>query len=338
MLHSCIAAGFEHFLKKLITSRLQKITNVKMFLLPFRVTSALILSFLVTIDMSYGALRKVSSSSELQSALDSASPGDTIQLAPTVFMGDFVASKDGPITITGDYNSTIVSEGGTAFTIKGNKWTLKSFKITEPEIAVLVEGSENSLEGLVMQKVGRGIVLRGPGNKVKSVVISEAEGGIIVEADKNNLYYNSVNIQAPSITLEENTCCGVLDGNVANGRVDLRGSKYELKNNVANHGMYVTGCDNSFMGNVANGASFPKECQSIDLGGNVYRGLGPNDTELPVAGQTGQDGQQQQGQLNGSKGGNQQQYNNNQQLQQGQSFAAQVTGGGSKPQCTCTCV
>jgi len=304
-----------------------------------------VILFALSIHEGSGALKKVGTSGELQSALDSASPGDTIQLAPAVFMGDFVASKDGPITITGDYNSTIVSEGGTAFTIKGNKWTLKSFKITDPEIAILVEGTENSVEGVVIQKVGQGVVLRGKNNRVKSIVISEASGGIIVEADGNKLYYNSINIQAPSITLEENTCCGLLDGNVANGRVDIRGNKYDLKNNVANHGMYVTGCDNNFMGNVANGASFP-ECKSNDLGGNVYRGLGPNDTELPGTGQA----PDQQGQYsNTGNNQNQQQQNNNQRQQQfnnqqssGQSFAAPVTGGGgnggSKPQCTCTCV
>jgi len=312
-------------------------------------TLGVILLVVTVVHEGSGALRKVSSSGELQSALDSASPGDTIQLAPATFVGDFVASKNGPITITGDYNSTIVSEGGTAFTIKGNRWTLKSFKITEPEIAILVEGTENSVEGVVIQKVGQGVVLRGKNNRVKSIVISEASGGIIVEADGNKLYYNSVNIQAPSITLEENTCCGLLDGNVANGRVDIRGNKYELKNNVANHGMYVTGCDNNFMGNVANGASFPDQCKSNDLGGNVYRGLGPNDTELPGVGQT--DGQQQQGQSNNNGNYNQQpQYNqnNNGQRQQsynpqqssGSSFPATVNGngGGNKPQCTCTCV
>lgn len=59
-------------------------------------------------------------------------------------------------------------------------------------------------------QVGQGIVVKGQHNKMKSVVISEASGGIIIEADNNQLFYNSVNIQAPSITLEENTCCGFL--------------------------------------------------------------------------------------------------------------------------------
>jgi hypothetical protein len=297
-----------------------------------------------------GKLVKVSSGGELQSALDSARPGDTIQLNSGVYEGDYVASGDGPITVTGDANSTIVSEG-TGFTLKGNKWTLKSIYIKEANIAVLIEGNENNVEHVVIQKVGQGIVVRGQGNKMKSVVISEASGGIIIEADNNQLFYNSVNIQAPSITLEENTCCGFLDGNVANGRVDIKGSKYNLTGNVANHGMYVTGCDNSFSGNVANGASFPKNCNTIDLGGNVYRGLGPNDTDPPQSGQQQQQEQQQgnyqpQQQQQGNYQQHQGNYNQNQQGGGGgggHSFPATVMGGGSSsggkmPTCTCTCV
>ncbi|XP_021964037.1 uncharacterized protein LOC110859395 [Folsomia candida] len=288
-----------------------------------------------------GAIKKVSSSAELQSALDGARPGDTIQLASGVYEGDYVASGDGPVTVTGDANSTIVSEG-TGFTLRGNKWTLKSIYIKEANIAVLVEGNENNVEHVVIQKVGQGIVVKGQHNKMKSVVISEASGGIIIEADNNQLFYNSVNIQAPSITLEENTCCGFLDGNVANGRVDVKGSKYNFTGNVANHGMYVTGCDNSFSGNVANGASFPKECATHDLGGNVYRGLGPNDTDPPQPGQQQQQSQNNHQQQQGSyqQQGNNYNQHNGQQSGGGQSFPAAVTGSseGKMPTCTCTCV
>jgi len=305
---------------------------------------------------AHGALKKVSSPSELQSALDTAKAGDTIQLAPAVFMGEFTASKDGPITVTGDTNSTIISEVDAAFTIKGNKWKLKSLKIMMPSIGVLVEGNENSLESLVFQTLGKGIVVKGQENTIKSCVISDAEGGIYIEADKNKLHYNSINIQAPSIIVNEGTCCGLLDGNVANGRVDLQGNSYNLTNNVCNHGMYVTGCDNSFSGNVANGASFPKNCESHDLGGNSYRGLGPNDTDPPQMGQQQQ--QQQQGNNNNNfnqaspnSNNNNGRYTNNNGNQnqqsspaQQQNFPAQVSGGGGSsgggrtPQCTCTCV
>lgn len=86
-------------------------------------------------------------------------------------------------------------------------------------------------------------------------------------------------------------------------------------------------------GNVANGASFPKECASNDLGGNVYRGLGPGDTDPPQPGQQNQQ-QQQQGNYNNNQGGG------NFNPAQGQSFPAKVTGGsgGKQPQCSCTCV
>jgi len=253
-------------------------------------------------------------------------------MANGVYMGDFVAGGTGPCTLTGDANSTIVSEG-VGLTITGSKWTVKSFYIKEASTGVLIEGNDNNVDHVVIQKVGQGIVCRGQGNKIKSAVISEADGGIIIEADKNELYYNSVNIQAPSITLEENTCCGLLDGNVANGRVDVRGSKYMFRNNVANHGMYVTGCDNSFMRNVANGASFPEGCNTVDLGGNSYRGLGPGDTDPPRPGQQQQSHSEQGQYIPPSSQG--------QGHSQAPSFPAKVVGGApgsQKPTCTCTCV
>lgn len=219
---------------------------------------------------------KPASSAEFQSALDAASPGDTIQLLPMVYMGEFIITKDSspnvPITITGDYNSTIMGEGTSGITVRGNNWVLKSFKITGPSMGVLLEGSGNSLESIVLQAIGQGIVVRGADNKIMSCVISEAGGGIILESgDRTMMKYNSINIQNPSIIVTEQTCCGLLDGNVANGMFEVRGNGYTLQNNVANHGLHISGCDNSLGGNVANGASFPKQCDVKDLGGNVYR-------------------------------------------------------------------
>jgi len=46
--------------------------------------------------------------------------------------------------------------------------------------------------------------------------------------------------------------------------------------------LYITGCDNELSGNVANGASFPATCKWIDKNGNVFRGTGPGDTDLPA--------------------------------------------------------
>jgi len=208
-----------------------------------------------------------------------------------------------------------------------------------------VEGNGNSLESLVFQTLGKGIQVKGQGNTIKSCVISDAEGGIYIEADRNNLYYNSINIVAPSIIVEEGTCCGLLNGNVANGQVDLKGSSYNLTNNGCNYVLDVTGCENIFNGNVVNGGSFPKDCQSHDLGGNSYRGLGPNDTELPVP--PNQQQQQQQGNDNYSSGSAKIQQGGGRPPQSSpsqpqQTFPAQVTGNGGSsgraPQCTCTCV
>jgi len=55
-------------------------------------------------------LIKPASSAELQNALDQASPGDTIQMLPMNYVGDFVISSNGPCTLVGDGNTSIESE------------------------------------------------------------------------------------------------------------------------------------------------------------------------------------------------------------------------------------
>ena len=200
---------------------------------------------------------KPASTAELQSALASAGKGDTIQMLPMHYKGDFVIpASSGPATLVGDYNSTIESEeggGNIGLHVQGNGWKIKSFWIKGPVQGLLIEGTGNSIEGVVLQKTTHAMVVKGEENTIKSCVISEAELGIIVEASKNSLYYNSVNIQTPAIIIKEGTCCGLLDGNVANGEFNLDGSEWKLNGNVANHGLYIKGCKNELMGNVANG-------------------------------------------------------------------------------------
>lgn len=235
---------------------------------------------------------KPASSAELQSAFDSAAPGDTIQMLPMNYMGDFVISSNGPCTLVGDGNSSLESQD-IGIHMKGSQWNLKSFEIKGPQQGILIEGTKNVLEGVILQKCGKAMVVKGEDNTIKSCVISEADIGINLDGSRNNLHYNSINIQNPAIVIPPESCCGYLEGNVANGEIHLDGNGYRFDNNVANHGLYVKGCDNEFMGNVANGASFPKECAVIDKGGNVYRGLGPNDSDLPNPNQPQQDQQQQ---------------------------------------------
>ncbi|KAJ6632638.1 hypothetical protein Bhyg_17235, partial [Pseudolycoriella hygida] len=252
------------------------------------------LVFVGTLLLLHGGDAKIikpGSSAELQSAFDQAAPGDTIQMLPMNYVGDFVISTNGPCTLVGDGNSSIESQD-IGIHMKGSNWNLKSFEIKGPQQGILIEGTKNVLEGVVLQKCGKAMVIKGEDNTIKSCVISEADIGINLDGSRNNLHYNSINIQNPAIVIPPESCCGYLEANVANGEVHLDGNGYRLENNVANHGLYVKGCDNEFTGNVANGASFPKECAVIDKGGNVYRGLGPNDSDLPNPNQPQQDQQQ----------------------------------------------
>lgn len=265
---------------------------------------------------------KPASSAELQSAFDQAAPGDTIQMLPMTYMGDFVISSNGPCTLVGDANSSLESQD-IGIHLKGNDWNLKSFEIHGAQQGILIDGTKNVLEGIILQKCAKAMVIKGEGNTIKSCVISEADIGINLDGSRNNLHYNSINIQNPAIVIPPESCCGFLEGNVANGEIHLDGNGYRFEGNVANHGLYVKGCDNEFMGNVANGASFPKECAVIDKGGNVYRGLGPNDSDIPNPNQPQQD--QQQGGYQAPQQGYQPQQ---QQQQPQQNYYSQ---GGSAP-------
>jgi hypothetical protein len=123
--------------------------------------------------------------------------------------------------------------------VRGSNWKIKSFWIKGPATGALVEGRDNLMEGVVLQKTGQAIVVRGEENSIKSCVISEADLGIILETSRNNLYYNSVNIQTPAIIIPKDSCCNVLDGNVANGKVNIDGPGNKLNGNVCNHGKLV---------------------------------------------------------------------------------------------------
>lgn len=177
---------------------------------------------------------KPTSSIDLQRALDRANPGDTIQMLPMVYNGNFVISNNG-VTLTGDRNSTIESEG-VGLHVKGSDWKLKAFSIKGPTKGALIEGQNNLLDGVVLQKTGQAIVVRGSENTVKGCVISEADLGIILETSNHKLLYNSVNIQTPAIIIPKDSCCNFLDGNVANGQVNVEGSGNKLNGNVCNHG------------------------------------------------------------------------------------------------------
>jgi len=201
---------------------------------PFTVIGILPILFIIH-SSKCADIIKPTSSLELQRALDRANHGDTIQMLPMVYYGNYVISNHG-ITLTGDGNSTIESEG-IGLHIKGSDWKLKSFWIKGPAKGALIEGRNNLMEGVIFQKTGQAIVVRGEENTVKGCVISEADLGIILETSKHKLLYNSVNIQTPAIIIPKESCCNFLDGNVANGQVNVDGSGNKLNGNVCNHGI-----------------------------------------------------------------------------------------------------
>lgn len=191
---------------------------------------------------------KVSNSNELKVALNDAVPGDSITLSGnTSYIGTFVASSSGsrsaPITIlTENFDKTlhakIVGENrdsmSAALTISGDYYILENIKIVHNNsLGLLVEGTDVSIVGALIQKAQKAVRINGARSYVKDCSISEVEQGIQVDADFSvirDTFVVGEGIQ--SLVAEKKTCCGTVMGNVFDGQVDIKGTDYNLFDNV----------------------------------------------------------------------------------------------------------
>jgi len=109
------------------------------------------------------ATATVTTAEELQDALDGASPGDVIALAPGTYQGRFVASVDGtadaPIALCGTADSVLDGGGikkGYVFHLDNVAyWTLSGFAVQNGQKGVMADGTTHSqIVGLQVSHTG----------------------------------------------------------------------------------------------------------------------------------------------------------------------------------------
>jgi Right handed beta helix region len=106
---------------------------------------------------------RVSSATELDDAIASARPGQTITLAPGIYSGDFVTTVSGrpsaPITLCGSRDTIlqgISMDRGYVFYLKGASWwRLEGFTVTGGQKGVVADGVSHDLfYGLYVHTIG----------------------------------------------------------------------------------------------------------------------------------------------------------------------------------------
>lgn len=208
--------------------------------------------FLVIISSTCASkVFKVSNSEELQKALEDASPGDNISLSGnTTFEGIFHAVKNGtrdsPITLLTEdsdkdktFNAKLIGVGGgttgeAALTITGNYYDLRNISIGHNNsLALLIEGTDTSLYGVGIKNADKAVKIEGARVYIKDCYISEVGSGIQMDGDFGIIRDTFVTGQGiVSITAEKKTCCGTLMGNVFDGKVDIKGTDFNLFDNL----------------------------------------------------------------------------------------------------------
>ncbi|HWM35757.1 MAG TPA: right-handed parallel beta-helix repeat-containing protein [Streptomyces sp.] len=110
------------------------------------------------------AVIDVSDAGELNNALATAEPGDTIELADGTYQGNFETTRAGsggaPITLTGSTDAVLTASGGYGLHLNGAaNWQLRGFTVTGGQKGIVVDASDNvhidgvSVHGLDMEGV-----------------------------------------------------------------------------------------------------------------------------------------------------------------------------------------
>lgn len=196
---------------------------------------------------------RVTTSTELENALDAARPGDVIGLAAGTYTGNFTASAEGtaeqPITLCGNAESILdggTTDDGYVFHLENSSyWALQGFTVRNGQKGVMVDQSTNTLiQGLTVTTTGdEAIHLRkfSTDNRVIGNTISNTglrkpkfgEGIYIGTAesnwcdisncepdrsDRNEIEGNTISeTTSESVDIKEGTSDGVLRANTFDG-------------------------------------------------------------------------------------------------------------------------
>lgn len=195
----------------------------------------------------------VSTASELTDALAEAGPGTVIQLAETVFEGEFTATGDGtaeePITVCGTRDSILnggaLDDGYVLHLEDASYWVIQGFTVRNGQKGVMADGTTNSvIADLNVQEIGdEAIHLRAfstdnqvTGNEISNTGLRKPKfgEGIYIgtaesnwcnisncepdRSDRNTISGNAISkTTAESVDIKEGTSSGLLIGNTFDG-------------------------------------------------------------------------------------------------------------------------
>jgi parallel beta-helix repeat protein len=156
--------------------------------------------FVVPVTANPGIIGVPTQYSTIQAAINAASPGDTIMVAPGTYAEHVVVNKS--LTLVGENKSTIIDGGGTGtvVTVRANSVNLTGFTIQNGGTNVADCGlvvwnytgctiSNNTIKG----NGNIGLELRGTisGNIVDNKIISNAYAGIHISGGTNNALHGN---------------------------------------------------------------------------------------------------------------------------------------------------
>jgi hypothetical protein len=193
----------------------------------------------------------VSTSSQLQTALKNAKPGQTITLADGTYTGKFVAAADGsakaPITLAGSSKAVLTTgstSSGYGLNVTGTSWVVSGISVTKAQKGIMLDDADGTVldgvnvgntghEGIHVRKGSTDVVVRNSTVHDTGKQKADFGEGIYVGSAKSNwksimgssstidasdrvLVENNVitNTAAEGIDIKEGTSAGTIRGNV----------------------------------------------------------------------------------------------------------------------------
>ena len=211
----------------------------------------------------------VSTAAQLKTALTSAKPGDTINLADGTYTGNFKTTVSGssssPITLTGSAKAVLTAGGGYGLHLNGaSYWQVKGITVTGGQKGIMIDSATRvtidgiTVHGLDMEGVHfrnsstygtiKNSKIYDTGNDGRGMgegVYVGSAGGTSDKSDNVQILDNTIgpDVGGEAIDLKEGTTGGRVAGNTFDGRgltganfddswIDVKGNNYVIENNT----------------------------------------------------------------------------------------------------------